>query len=44
MMDNVDSFHYDFFQPLENLNGQCLCDYYIQDPDTMQKEIHKLSH
>jgi hypothetical protein len=42
MLDNVEDFNFDFFQPLENLNGQCLCDYYISDPDTMEKEIAKL--
>ena len=44
MLDNVEDFNFDFFQPLENLNGQCLCDYYISDPDTMEKEIVKLGN
>lgn len=33
----------DFFQPLENLRCQSLANFFLRDPDTVQKEINKIN-
>ena len=41
-LDNISSSRFEFFQPLENLCGQSVADFFTADPDILQKKIKTL--
>jgi len=41
-LDCIEKEDFDFFQPLENLRCQSLCNFFLKDPDTIQKEIERI--
>lgn len=41
-LDNISGSSFEFFQPLENLRGQSIADFFTADPDVLQKKIKTL--
>ena len=40
----TESINFDFFQPLENLRGMCLANFFLSYPEVIQKEIESLDN
>ena len=41
-LNNTQDVHFDFFQPMENLNGLSIANFFIKQPDMIAKEIEAL--
>ena len=42
-LNGSEGLHFDFFQPMENLRGQSIANFFIQSPDMITNEIASLS-